>query len=294
MIHRAILGSIERVTGVLIEHYAGAFPTWLAPVQVVICPIADRHNEHCENVADDMRAKGIRVEVDNRREKIGHKIRDAKMQKVPYILVIGDRDIEGGTAGVNPRDGEEQRGVPLAEFTEQVLEEIRDPGALLVERLWTPWRMAYIKGDERHDSCIFCDFPSQDAGNDETNLIVARGKLSLRDPQQVPVQHRPHDGHALPAHRRMGVAHAGGARRDRRLSQQKCINALKETLGSAGLQRRREPGRSRQAPGIADHVHLHVVPRWGGDTNFMTTVGDCEGHPGSARHDVDSRLKPLL
>jgi threonyl-tRNA synthetase len=125
MIHRAILGSVERVTGVLLEHYAGAFPTWLAPVQVVICPVADRHNEHVESVAEDMRARGIRVEVDNRREKIGHKIRDAKLQKVPYILVIGDRDIEGGSAGVNPRDGEEQRGVPLAEFTEKVLEEIR-------------------------------------------------------------------------------------------------------------------------------------------------------------------------
>ncbi|HJR19409.1 MAG TPA: threonine--tRNA ligase [Actinomycetota bacterium] len=125
MIHRAILGSIERVTGVLLEHYAGAFPTWLAPVQVVICPIADRHNEHVENVANDMRAKGIRVEVDNRREKVGHKIRDAKLQKVPYILVIGDRDIEGGSAGVNPREGEEQRGVPLNEFTEKVVAQIR-------------------------------------------------------------------------------------------------------------------------------------------------------------------------
>jgi threonyl-tRNA synthetase len=125
MIHRAILGSVERVTGVLLEHYAGAFPTWLAPVQVVICPVADRHNEYVESVAADMRARGIRVEVDNRREKIGHKIRDAKLQKVPYILVIGDRDIEGGSAGVNPRDGEEQRGVPLADFTEKVLGEIR-------------------------------------------------------------------------------------------------------------------------------------------------------------------------
>jgi threonyl-tRNA synthetase len=125
MIHRAILGSVERVTGVLLEHYAGAFPTWLAPVQVVICPVADRHSEYVESVAADMRARGIRVEVDNRREKIGHKIRDAKLQKVPYILVIGDRDIEGGSAGVNPRDGEEQRGVPLADFTEKVLGEIR-------------------------------------------------------------------------------------------------------------------------------------------------------------------------
>jgi threonyl-tRNA synthetase len=126
MIHRAIFGSVERVTGVLIEHYAGAFPTWLAPVQVVVCPVADRHNDHCEKVAVDLRAMGMRVEVDNRREKLGHKIRDAKMQKVPYILVIGDKDIEGNTAGVNPRDGEEQRGAPIAEFTERVLAEIRE------------------------------------------------------------------------------------------------------------------------------------------------------------------------
>jgi threonyl-tRNA synthetase len=126
MIHRAILGSIERLTGVLIEHYGGAFPAWLAPVQVVICPVADRHSDHCNEVADGMRARGIRVEVDNRREKIGHKIRDAKLQKVNYVLVIGDKDLEGKTAGVNPRDGEEKRGLPLDEFTENLLAEIRE------------------------------------------------------------------------------------------------------------------------------------------------------------------------
>ncbi|MEX2554378.1 MAG: threonine--tRNA ligase [Actinomycetota bacterium] len=125
MIHRAILGSVERVTGVLLEHYAGAFPTWLAPVQVVICAVNDRNVDHCRQVAADMRARRIRVEVDDRHEKVGRKIRDAKLQKVPYILVIGDSDIEGGTAGVNPRDGDGQRGVPLAEFTEKVVEEIR-------------------------------------------------------------------------------------------------------------------------------------------------------------------------
>ena len=126
MIHRAIFGSIERVTGVLIEHYAGAFPTWLAPVQVMICPVADRHNDHCEGIATGMRGLGIRVEVDNRREKLGHKIRDAKLQKVPYILVIGDKDIEANTAGVNPREGEERRGAPIDEFSAQILAEIRE------------------------------------------------------------------------------------------------------------------------------------------------------------------------
>ena len=126
MIHRAIFGSIERVTGVLIEHYAGAFPTWLAPVQVVICPVADRHNDHSASVAESLRAKGIRVEVDSRGEKLGHKIRDAKLQKVPYILVIGDADVEAGTAGVNPRGGDQRRDVPIAEFAEAVLAEIRE------------------------------------------------------------------------------------------------------------------------------------------------------------------------
>ncbi len=124
MIHRAILGSIERLTGVLIEHYAGAFPAWLAPVQVVVCPVADRHSDHCDEVAGGMRAKGIRVEVDNRREKVGHKIRDAKLQKVNYVLVIGDKDLDGRTAGVNPREGEERRGVPIDEFIETLLAEI--------------------------------------------------------------------------------------------------------------------------------------------------------------------------
>src|SRR5205807_1465812 len=108
----------------LIEHYGGAFPAWLAPVHVILCPVADRHNSHCESLAADMRARGIRVEVDIRREKLGHKIRDAKLQKVPYILVVGDKDIEAGTAGVNPRDGDEQRGVAIAAFVERVVAEI--------------------------------------------------------------------------------------------------------------------------------------------------------------------------
>ena len=126
MIHRAIYGSIERLAGVLIEHYAGAFPTWLAPVQVAICPVADRHNEHCEGLAAMLRSKGVRVDVDARKEKLGHKIRDAKLQKVPYILVIGDADVEANTAGVNPRDGEQQRDVPIDDFVERVLAEIRE------------------------------------------------------------------------------------------------------------------------------------------------------------------------
>ena len=92
VIHRAIFGSFERFIALLIEHYAGAFPLWLAPVQVVVLPIADRHLEYARSVRDRLAAAGLRVEVDERQEKIGYKIREAQLQKVPYMLVVGDRE----------------------------------------------------------------------------------------------------------------------------------------------------------------------------------------------------------
>jgi len=103
MVHRAILGSIERFFGALIEHYAGAFPLWLAPVQVIILPIADRHNEYAQTVANKLAAESFRVETDTRREKIGAKIRDAQMQKIPYMLIVGDKEAEEQTVAVRHR-----------------------------------------------------------------------------------------------------------------------------------------------------------------------------------------------
>ncbi len=103
MVHRALFGSIERFFGVLIEHYAGAFPLWLAPVQVAVLPITDRINEYAEQVAADLRGAGLRVEVNLRSEKIGAKIRDAQMQKVPFMLVLGDRELEQGNVAVRER-----------------------------------------------------------------------------------------------------------------------------------------------------------------------------------------------
>src|SRR5438128_4947688 len=103
MIHRAIYGTYERFMAVLVEHYAGAFPLWLAPVQTVIVPIADRHLEYAESVATQLRASGFRVEVDARREKMQAKIRDAQAQQVPYMLVVGDRDQQAGTISVRAR-----------------------------------------------------------------------------------------------------------------------------------------------------------------------------------------------
>ncbi|HLZ29316.1 MAG TPA: threonine--tRNA ligase [Chloroflexota bacterium] len=116
MIHRAIFGTYERFMAVLIEHYAGAFPVWLAPVQAVIVPIADRHLEYAESVSDKLRAGGFRVEVDARREKMQAKIRDAQAQQVPYMLVVGDRDQQAGTVSVRERREGDLGPQPVEDF----------------------------------------------------------------------------------------------------------------------------------------------------------------------------------
>ena len=116
MVHRAILGSMERFLGVLIEHYGGSFPLWLAPVQAVVIPIADRHIEYASQVQDTLGAGGIRVEVDDRSERMNLKIRNAQMMKVPYMLVVGDREVEAGAVAVRLRDGEDLGAMPIADL----------------------------------------------------------------------------------------------------------------------------------------------------------------------------------
>ncbi|MBI2842439.1 MAG: threonine--tRNA ligase [Armatimonadetes bacterium] len=116
MIHRALLGSLERFFGILIEHYAGAFPLWLAPVQVVLLPIADRHHEYAESVAGELRSKGLRVTVDTRNEKTGFKIREAQVQKIPYMLIVGDREVEQKTVSVRSRNRGDLGAQSLGEF----------------------------------------------------------------------------------------------------------------------------------------------------------------------------------
>jgi threonyl-tRNA synthetase len=120
MVHRALLGSIERFFGVLIEHYAGAFPVWLAPVQVAVLPITDRVNEYAERVAAELRDAKLRVEVNLRSEKIGAKIRDAQMQKVPFMLVLGDREMEQGNVAVRERSKGDIGVMPIEEFKTMV------------------------------------------------------------------------------------------------------------------------------------------------------------------------------
>ncbi len=116
LVHYAIYGSFERWIGIITEHYAGAFPAWLAPVQVVVIPIADRHVPYAEEVRTALAAAGIRAEVDDRAERMQAKVRDAQQQQVPVMLVIGDRDVEGRAVSPRLRTGEERQGVPLDEF----------------------------------------------------------------------------------------------------------------------------------------------------------------------------------
>jgi threonyl-tRNA synthetase len=123
MIHRALFGSIERFFGVLIEHYAGAFPLWLAPVQVAVLPITDRINEYAETVASELKAAGFRVEANVRSDKIGAKIRDAQMQKVPYMLILGDKELEDQTVAVRERKQGDIGAMSLNEFTGMITEQ---------------------------------------------------------------------------------------------------------------------------------------------------------------------------
>jgi threonyl-tRNA synthetase len=124
MIHRALLGSMERFMGVLIEHFAGAFPVWLAPTQVVLIPIADRHFEYAEEVAKKLKESGLRVEVDTRGERMNAKIRDAQNQKIPYMLVVGDREIEEEAVSVRLRSEDNLGAMPLETFVEQAKDDI--------------------------------------------------------------------------------------------------------------------------------------------------------------------------
>ena len=125
MIHRVVFGSIERFIGIITEHFAGAFPVWLSPVQVKVMPITDRTSDYANDVAAKLSAAGVRVETDLRNEKIGYKIREAQMQKTPYMLVIGDREAESGAVAVRTRSGEDLGAMPLDAFIERITGEIK-------------------------------------------------------------------------------------------------------------------------------------------------------------------------
>jgi len=120
MVHRALYGSVERFFGVLIEHYAGAFPVWLSPVQAVLIPIAERHSAYANKIADQLREAGVRVEVDARNEKMNAKIREHALQKVPFLVVVGDREAESGRVNVRTRGKEKTEDMLAGEFLAKI------------------------------------------------------------------------------------------------------------------------------------------------------------------------------
>jgi threonyl-tRNA synthetase len=126
MIHRALFGTIERFFAILTEHYAGAFPAWLAPVQATVLPVADRHDDYAQGIVDRLKADGLRAElIDAHADTLGARIRNAKMQKVPYVLVVGDDDVEHGTVGVNRRGSDApERGVTVDDFVARLADEV--------------------------------------------------------------------------------------------------------------------------------------------------------------------------
>ncbi|MCL5946930.1 MAG: His/Gly/Thr/Pro-type tRNA ligase C-terminal domain-containing protein, partial [Chloroflexi bacterium] len=132
VLHRAVTGATERFMALLIEHFAGAFPLWLSPVQAVVIPIADRHNDYAERVASQLREQGIRLEVDTRRESMRAKIRDAQLQKTPYMLIVGDREQEAEAVAVRVRTGQDLGSQPLATFLAMAQSLIRSKSTQLL------------------------------------------------------------------------------------------------------------------------------------------------------------------
>jgi threonyl-tRNA synthetase len=124
MIHRALFGSIERFFAVLLEHYAGAFPAWLAPVQVVGIPITDGHVDYLDGIAQRLRDAGVRIEVDSSDDRMQKKIRNAQKQKVPYMLIVGDEDMAAGAVSFRYRDGTQKNGVAIDDAISEILDAI--------------------------------------------------------------------------------------------------------------------------------------------------------------------------
>ncbi len=124
MIHRALLGSMERFAGVLIEHYGGRFPLWLAPVQALVLPVADRHNDYARELAEELGAAGLRCRVDERTESVGRKIRDAEISKAPYMLVVGDRERDARTASVRHHGVGDLGAMEVGELVERLRAEV--------------------------------------------------------------------------------------------------------------------------------------------------------------------------
>ncbi|WP_372724375.1 His/Gly/Thr/Pro-type tRNA ligase C-terminal domain-containing protein, partial [Immundisolibacter sp.] len=133
MLHRAIVGSMERFIGILIEHHSGAFPLWLAPVHAVVLSITDRHADYAAQVAETLSQQGLRVQADLRNEKIGYKIREHTLQRVPYLLIVGERECASSTVAVRTRSGEDKGSLPLVDLAASLSAEVANRGHCVPE-----------------------------------------------------------------------------------------------------------------------------------------------------------------
>jgi len=142
MLHRAMFGSLERFIGILIEHHAGKLPTWLSPVQAVVMGITDRQDKYCKDAAERLKNQGLRVETDLRSEKVGFKIREHTLKRVPYLLVAGDREVEGHTLAVRTRAGKDLGSLELGELAALLCDEVASRGRLILEERLSQRRSA--------------------------------------------------------------------------------------------------------------------------------------------------------
>ncbi len=265
MIHRALFGSIERFFGILLEHYAGAFPTWLSPVQVAVLPVRSDHDDYAEQVAADLRAGGLRVEVAGADEGLGGRIRKAKMEKIPYVLVVGDTDVAAGTVGVNARgEREPRRDVPLDQFKSAVLAEVgshasavspRPSLGRVAQRLHRGVDRPEHASTRRPRVRLLRDPGQRSARRADLHPVASPVRRRLRHPERLPVRERPPDGHAHPSlrlprgsHRRGGDGGVAGHRRGGAGGATR--------LPGRRAQRRVQPGpgRRRRDPGPLPHA----------------------------------------
>ncbi len=254
MLHRALFGSIERFFGVLVEHYAGAFPTWLAPVQVRVLP--GRHRPRGVRRAGRRPScvrPGLRVDVVEATDQLGKRIRTAKLEKLPYVLVVGDDDVANGTLGVNPRGGEVERDVPLDEFIERLPRRRRGGrgpavGSMTFEQLWNGWRAAYVQSDGAAGASIPTTTAASSPGSSRagcpttrpTSSIGASGCFAILN--AFPYSVGPRADAAVPGGRRP----RGPGRRARRPScgptTTDCVRAVKAAYRPQGINVGHQPG----------------------------------------------------